>query len=463
MQFSISERRLLLQVGDACAIFIAALLSLFIWSVMDGTPSRLVFVRDHFYWIPLLIGLWVTIAHVNEFYSLAIVRDLRQSIVTLSLINVQLVLLYIIVFFISPRLQLPRLIIFYYGGLSLVLIMVWRLVLWRLLVNYPGIKRRILVLGAGESVPALLAALNENVATDYEVVGLVAISNESSAALNDVLILGAESELLAIAVQYGVSEIVIARDGGLSNTASQQIVECIERGISIISMPILYERITGRVPIEHIVMNDWKSILPTESVSRFDLYLPLKRFIDIGISLAGLVLFLLVLPFIALAILLDSPGSIFYVQERSGRYGKPFKMIKLRTMITDAEAGGPQWSTENDPRITRVGRFLRRTRLDELPQFVNILRGDMSLVGPRAERPVFVEQLAEEIPFYRTRLAVRPGATGWAQISYKYASTIEDSMIKLQYDLYYIRHQSLAMDLLIILRTLRTVIGMKGQ
>lgn len=463
MQFSISERRLLLQIGDAIAILIASMLSLFIWSIMDGTSTQLLFIGQHFYWVPILVSLWVTFAHVNEFYSLNIVRDINKSITTLALINVQLILVYIIVFFLSPRLELPRLIIFYYGGLSLALIVPWRLVLWPMLTRYPGIQRRIVILGSGDAVPTLLDALRENVATDYEVVGVVSISNETLINTQTLAMLGTEEDLFSIATANDISEIVVAHDGGLSDVVSQKIVECIERGISIISMPILYERITGRVPIEHIVMNDWKTVIPTETVSRFDLYLPLKRLTDIGISLVGLVLFGILLPFIALAIVLDSTGPVFYVQERSGRYGKPFKMIKLRTMVQDAEKGKPQWSTENDPRITRVGRFLRRTRLDELPQFINIIRGEMSLVGPRAERPFFVEQLAEEIPFYRIRLAVRPGATGWAQISYKYGNTVEDALVKLQYDLYYIRHQSLPMDALIILRTLRTVIAMKGQ
>jgi lipopolysaccharide/colanic/teichoic acid biosynthesis glycosyltransferase len=169
------------------------------------------------------------------------------------------------------------------------------------------------------------------------------------------------------------------------------------------------------------------------------------------------------LPPLALLIRLDSRGGVFYRQERLGRGGKPFQIVKLRTMVQDAEKmSGPQWAREDDPRITRVGRFLRKTRLDEVPQLWNVLRGEMSIVGPRPERSVFVEQLTKKIPFYRTRLLVAPGLTGWAQICYKYGNTEEDALIKLQYDLYYIRHQSLALDLLIMLRTLGKMLTFSG-
>jgi exopolysaccharide biosynthesis polyprenyl glycosylphosphotransferase len=185
---------------------------------------------------------------------------------------------------------------------------------------------------------------------------------------------------------------------------------------------------------------------------------------DVTLAILGSVLFALLLPIIALAIYLDSPGPIFFRQERIGRGGRVFKILKLRTMVPDAEKlTGPKWASADDPRITRVGRLLRRTRLDEAPQLINVLRGEMSLVGPRPERPYFVEQLSESIPFYRTRHIVKPGVTGWAQVKYHYGDSVEDALVKLQYDLYYIRHQSLVLDVLIILRTARKILGFAGQ
>ncbi|MFQ3648350.1 MAG: sugar transferase, partial [Anaerolinea sp.] len=174
--------------------------------------------------------------------------------------------------------------------------------------------------------------------------------------------------------------------------------------------------------------------------------------------------YLLILPVIAIAIKRDSPGPVFYTQARVGRYGRLFNIIKFRTMITDAEKfSGAVFAGENDPRITRVGRFLRRTRLDELPQLINILRGDMSLVGPRPERPEHVARLQEKIPFYRTRHVVRPGLTGWAQVRYHYGADDHDAMVKLQYDLYYIRHQSVLLDVDILIRTVGKVLNMAGR
>jgi lipopolysaccharide/colanic/teichoic acid biosynthesis glycosyltransferase len=172
----------------------------------------------------------------------------------------------------------------------------------------------------------------------------------------------------------------------------------------------------------------------------------------------------LIFPCLALLIVIDSPGPVFYKQERVGKAGRTFTFMKLRSMIPDAEAqSGPLWAVHADPRVTRVGRLLRKSRLDELPQLVNVLRGEMSLVGPRPERPAFVEQLQQEIPFYRARLTVLPGLTGWAQVNYGYGSTVEDALIKLQYDLYYIRHRSLLLDGLILLRTVGKIVRLQGM
>jgi exopolysaccharide biosynthesis polyprenyl glycosylphosphotransferase len=204
-------------------------------------------------------------------------------------------------------------------------------------------------------------------------------------------------------------------------------------------------------------------VVPIGGPSVFDVYPLLKRVMDIILALIGLAIFLLMLPFIALAIKLDSSGPIFYMQERTGKAGKPFRVIKLRTMVQDAEKrSGPLWAAKGDPRITTVGRFLRKSRLDEVPQIINVLRGEMSMVGPRPERPKFVEMLSEEIPFYNTRHVIRPGVTGWAQVKYRYGSSTYDSMVKLQYDLYYIRHRSLLLDLLILIRTVRKMLLFQG-
>ena len=177
----------------------------------------------------------------------------------------------------------------------------------------------------------------------------------------------------------------------------------------------------------------------------------------------GLIL-AVVFPFVAIAIKLDSPGAIFYKQERVGQYGAKFTVYKFRSMVQNAERNGKaQWAVKGDARITKVGNFIRKTRLDELPQVLNVLRGEISMVGPRPERYAFIKELQQQIPFDRTRLAVKPGLTGWAQINYGYGSTIEDALIKLQYDLYYLKHWSPWLDFKILLRTFSVVLKMKGQ
>jgi lipopolysaccharide/colanic/teichoic acid biosynthesis glycosyltransferase len=192
-------------------------------------------------------------------------------------------------------------------------------------------------------------------------------------------------------------------------------------------------------------------------------YLLLKRLLDLIIGLAGSALTAILLPAVALALRLEGPGPILYRQTRIGRGGRRFVLLKFRTMVPDAEANGPQWAQEDDSRVTRVGHVLRLFHLDEVPQAINLLKGEMSFIGPRPERPEFVERLAREIPFYRARHAMRPGVTGWAQVNYRYGRSTADALVKLQYDLYYIKHCSLFLDTLILVRTLGMVLTLRNR
>jgi exopolysaccharide biosynthesis polyprenyl glycosylphosphotransferase len=275
-------------------------------------------------------------------------------------------------------------------------------------------------------------------------------------------VVGSGADILRVVQQEQISELVVTSTGELSDETFQGIMDAYERGVAIVPMPVLYERITGQVPVQHVV-NNWAVVLPTDGSSIFSPYPLIKRIMDIVISLMGLFVVLLLSPFMTLIIWLDSPGSLLYSQERIGLNGCIFRIYKFRSMRVDAESEtGAVFSHDGDPRVTRIGRFLRKTRLDELPQFYNILRGDMSLIGPRPERPEHLKRLTEKIPFYRTRLVIRPGLTGWAQVCYDYGSNDEDALTKLQYDLYYIRHQSLLLDLNILLRTVGKVVRMGG-
>jgi lipopolysaccharide/colanic/teichoic acid biosynthesis glycosyltransferase len=243
----------------------------------------------------------------------------------------------------------------------------------------------------------------------------------------------------------------------------QALLDAQESGIEITRMPVAYEELTGRVPIRHLE-SDWLLRSFVDEVRASGVYLMSKRLIDLAIGLVGVSAFLLSLPWVALAIVIESGRPVFYRQTRLGQGGRPYRILKYRTMRRDAEADGkPQWALEEDPRMTRVGRLLRRIYLDEVPQFMNVVLGQMSVVGPRPERPELVAELEKGIPFYRARLMVKPGITGWAQINYGKGASIEGSAEKLEYDLYYIKHRGLILDLWIILRTTGAVLGFRGK
>jgi exopolysaccharide biosynthesis polyprenyl glycosylphosphotransferase len=276
-------------------------------------------------------------------------------------------------------------------------------------------------------------------------------------------VVGTSRDLLVIVDQYRVSDVVVAITGEVQGSTFQMLLDAQERGVEVTRMPTVYEEITQRVPIHHLE-SDWiiRSFVDQLRVS--GTYEAAKRLLDVVGGLTGLLLFLPLWPIVALATLVDSGTPIMYSQDRVGKGGSRFTILKFRTMIRDADADGSfRPAAEDDERVTRFGRFLRRTHLDEFPQFWNVLRGNMSLVGPRAEREQLVAQYQKEIPFYRARLLVKPGLTGWAQVNYGYVADVKETAVKLEYDLYYIIHRSLVMDTSIILRTIGTVLGRKGR
>ena len=275
-------------------------------------------------------------------------------------------------------------------------------------------------------------------------------------------VLGNSENVMKLIDQEQISDLIFAISGKMSPTMFQAMLQAEECGVEVTTMPKLYEEIMGRVPI-FLLQSDWILRSFVDQAHTGEFYALAKRILDVLGGLVGTIMMIPLLPFIVLAILINSGRPIFFLQTRLGESGQEYRIIKFRTMRVDAEHDGKaRLAQENDQRVTRVGRFLRRTHLDELPNFVNVLRGDMSLVGPRAERPELVEELQERIPFYRARLFVKPGLTGWAQVNFKYASSVEDTAVKLEYDLYYIKHRNLSLDFIILLRTVGTVVGLKG-
>lgn len=318
-------------------------------------------------------------------------------------------------------------------------------------------RQRILLLGAGRTGQQVKALIKQS-GLPYDVVAFVDHNPELAGhALDGNAILGSQLALKERCVDLGIDEVVACVGRKISEEAMVQLMECLSLGVRVSDYSRFVERNFLQVPVETI-RGEWFLQADLELTHPF--YLGVKRVLDVGAATAGLLLCAPSLALAALAIKWESRGPVFYSQTRTGLHNQPFKIWKLRTMRTDAEKDGPKWARGRDDRVTGVGRILRRSRLDEVPQFWNILRGDMSLVGPRPERPEFVEKLSREIPFYNQRHLVKPGLTGWAQINYPYGASTEDSLNKLKFDLYYIKNASLGLDLQTILRTVGAM--MKG-
>lgn len=323
-------------------------------------------------------------------------------------------------------------------------------------------KKRVLVLGSG-SRAARIDHLVRSVpsARSFHVVGYLPLQGthhyvEHARVLMDTTPLG------EIVDKYNVDEIVIAvrdrRDGGLPVS---ELLECKLRGIHIMDISSFFERENSQLQLESLNAS-W--MILSEGFRHGLTRDTIKRIFDLLVSLTIMVLSLPLMALAAIAIYLESGGPVLYRQERVGQHGKPFTIMKLRSMRCDAEKDGrPRWAGRNDDRTTRVGRFIRRVRIDELPQLFNVFRGDMSFVGPRPERPFFVDELSKQIPYYHSRHTVKPGITGWAQVRYAYGASVEDALEKLQYDLYYVKNHSLFLDLMVLFQTLQVVLWGKGR
>ena len=316
----------------------------------------------------------------------------------------------------------------------------------------PAFRQRTLIVGAGQAGHLLARVIRSHQDHGvYDLVGMVdhprSGSRRSSDYTDDQLlparaslapVVGTATDLVALTKEHRPDLIIVALRGPMTLPLTKQLLACKAHGVLIEDMPSVYKKLTGKVPVLHLT-DDWLIFGPVFSGSSA-FSTSLQRLADIAIALIGGVLSLLLILPAAVLIKLESRGGVFYTQQRLGRNEAPFDIIKLRTMRNDAEAKGPQWSQgPRDPRVTRVGRWLRRSRIDELPQFWNVLRGDMSIIGPRPEREHFVTQLKEKIPFYGLRFSVKPGVTGWAQVRYRYGATDEDAVEKLCYELYAIR------------------------
>lgn len=323
-----------------------------------------------------------------------------------------------------------------------------------------SLKKRLLILGSGELAKDLCNVLTSKCKGTIEVVGFVdhdAI--RIGERLMDVGIIGTYDSLFEIVERHQVQAIAVCLDDRRDRLPVRALLDCKAMGLVVVDGHNLYEEETGRLSIDAL----WPSVLVfSTGFQRRVISGLLKRSMDVflaGLGLIALAPFLLI---VALAIKVDSPGPVFYRQMRVGLRGQPYMIWKFRSMSNDAEKNGPRWALAGDPRVSRVGRWLRKSRIDEVPQFINVLKGEMSLVGPRPERPVFVQELRERIPYYDLRHTVRPGITGWAQIRFRYGASTDDAHKKLQYDLYYVKNLSVGLDLHILVHTARVILLGEG-
>ncbi len=317
---------------------------------------------------------------------------------------------------------------------------------------------KILVIGTGTTAGNVESLIRES-SGKYAFAGFIKTPTDS-VSIDRSKILGSFDDVVAIARQTRANIIVIALTERRGNLVTEKLVTCKLMGIKILDYPTFYERVTGKIPVEHINPG-W--LVQSQGFLITPFIRLLKKILDLIFSSILLILCLPIFPLIALAIRLDSPGPVFYFQKRVGLNGQLFTIYKFRSMQTQPDDGAnAAWASENDPRITRIGKLIRRARLDELPQLVNVLKGDMSFIGPRPEQPEFVDQISRVAPYYSQRHAVKPGITGWAQVMYPYGASIGDAVEKLRYDLYYINNLSLFLELYILFETVKIMLFRRG-
>jgi exopolysaccharide biosynthesis polyprenyl glycosylphosphotransferase len=458
-----SEQRWLLLFGDAVVALLALYGALYYWSIKDpqfafSLAFLLQRVPGWFYFFPL--GWLIMMVDLYDLRRAANWRDTLRGVAVAALLGLAV---YAVIYLISPKGSLPRQGVGAYLILVSTLTLAWRLLYIRFYTD-PAFMRRILIAGAGAQGQTLVTAYKSIWPPPFYLVGLIDDDPDKEGTLVEGYpVLGGSELILEIVERETITDVIVAIQGEIYGGTFQTLLDAQERGLDILRMPPVYEELLGRIPIKHLE-TDWIIRSFVDEARTRGLYEIFKRLVDVLGALVGMLILAVLVPFIALAVLLGSGWPVFYTQVRLGRGARPHRIYKFRTMRNDAESDGhARPAAKNDPRITRVGRFLRKTRLDELPQFINVLRGEMSLVGPRSERPELVKHYERQVPFYRSRLLVKPGMTGWAQVNFGYAATVEDTVTKLEYDLYYIKHRSVGLDLLIMLRTIGTVFRFRGR
>ncbi len=458
IHFDISERKILLRFFDIISVL--SLLYL-VGLIFDFDYFKI--NEEHWVW-SIVLALYLTIfATIFELYNLQKASKFETVIQNVILTSSVTVLFYLLTPFYTPELPENRLqIIYFYISINLSLF-IWRYA-YIVLISAPRYFKRVLLLCNIEDLDTIITSLHKS-DPNYKVIGFISTGSNNSSHFQSENLLRFNSENVTDTVEKNlISEIVVApsQEGSITVSLNNQLINLLENGVPIREYTQVYEEITHRVPVQH-VDKDFYRYFPFSRSNQNKLYLFFHRVLDLLFSIIGLTFGLCISPFIIIGNLFANKGPLFYTQQRVGINGKHFKIFKLRSMIVNAEKDGAVYASKKDVRVTKFGRFLRKSRFDEIPQFINVILGDMSVIGPRPERPVFVKELSEKIPFYEIRHIVKPGVTGWAQVNAKYGETQDDTLEKLQYDLYYIKHRSFFLDISIVFKTLSTIIFFRGQ
>ncbi|MGA2284268.1 MAG: exopolysaccharide biosynthesis polyprenyl glycosylphosphotransferase [Candidatus Dormibacteria bacterium] len=439
---SIHERWLLLMGFDAVAVSLAFILAF---------NLRTAEVRHAGFYVPRLgtvvaLGLWVISGTIVDVWNVRAASSMRLTLPRVSTALGLSLLGLLVVFLIVPY-QITRPTIIIWAPLAGVLVMAERLLYGRLLAaSSPA--ARIALVADRDALTRVWPEVKGHIRGLYQVAAVVNPRRE-----------GCTQKLCEVVERREIGEVVLGLRDDIDRDLFRGILACHDAGIRVRSLADLYEELTGRLLLDQLG-HSWLIGLPMRSQTSH-LYAALKRSLDVLVAIPALILLgVLVLP-LSVIIKLDG-GPVFHRQARIGKHGHPFTVVKLRTMRHHL-IGPTTWTEAGDRRVTLVGRILRRVHLDELPQAWSILRGQMSLIGPRPEQPQYVERLRTEIDFYNTRLTVRPGLTGWAQVNCGYGSSVDDARVKLSYDLYYVKHQSLSLDLIILARTVMAVLSLSGR
>ena len=431
------------------------------WLLVDSVPfdlSRLL-SRKAF----LITVVCHVCLYYNELYDLQVTNSYTELTIRLFQALGAASILLAIVYFVFPDAIIAKGVFVVSIAFVMLFIVLWRYI-YAFILNKGFLNQKIMLIGSGELLRNLVSEIKEKRDCGYTVSALVQNDNNGEEVIrNNVVPVIVRPDFIGLcdlALEEKIKKIVVAIKEKRGKLPVNELLKCRVNGIEVLEGNSFYEMLTGKLIVEQIPPS-W--LIFSEGFRKSTVRLFFKRLIDLFISAFMLILLFPVLILVVVLIKIDSRGPFLFSQERVGENGKIYKLHKFRSMVENAEKMiGPTWASDDDPRITRIGKFIRKWRIDELPQLWNVLKGDMSFAGPRPERDFFVKQLEKQIPYYSERLTVKPGLTGWAQVSYGYGASVEDAIEKLNYDLFYIKNMSFFMDLLIILRTVKIVIFGKG-